>query len=491
VLIISQLLKRRLICCPKIDGILHPLSKEHKEHLICCPNQTRNAETALLPLSKQYGCAQLAKCIRRLPGLKMEETKASGANRLWQYAVNPSQAQLLVAAPKEYFLGPVFAASKQAGPREVTIGDHRYQIGGFHPLRPDLRPPALDVRHARAIFSLLSFRDPYEDSRLVRFSFNEFCRRYANSNGGRYARAIADIVADLLDAYIRVTDVNTGISHQYRLIEHVDIEGRPPRRKDALLANSAQQEMWFNGCTLSPEFFGLLSRIAELQSLKLDVFTAIRSPLAQAIYLYIPSRAHHHSREEPFEITLTRLLEQVSFPIPVFKSQRKQIFTQHEKEGRSVLQQLDGIETLSGRFHAVLAETSDGTDWKFLAWVDKSAKKPKSPGEGSKLVAAYVKSGRPRELLDQALSEIRPLDDYELGMLETAGVVVGKNRRFFEMAKAILKETRFNGLLSEAKGDELEGRKAQKNATARLIHRIMEAVGAPVATSKAVQAAQR
>jgi hypothetical protein len=52
--------------------------------------------------------------------------------------------------------------------------------------------------------------------------------------------------------------------------------------------------MWFNGCTLSPEFFGLLSSIAELQNLKLNVFTSIRSPLAQAIYLYIPSRAHHH-----------------------------------------------------------------------------------------------------------------------------------------------------------------------------------------------------
>jgi hypothetical protein len=392
----------------------------------------------------------------------------------------------LVAAPKEYFLGPVFAASKQTGPREITIGDHRYQIGGFHPLRPDKRPPALDVRHARAIFSLLSFRDPYEDSRLIRFSFNEFCRRYANSNGGRYARAIADIVADLLDAYIRVSNVNTGISHQYRLIEHVDIEGRPPRRKDSLLANSAQEEMWFNGCTLSPEFFGLLSSIAELQNLKLDVFTAIRSPLAQAIYLYIPSRAHHHSKEDPFEITLTRLLEQVSFPVPGFKSQRKQIFTQHEKEGRSVLQQLDGIETLSGRFRVGLAETNDGTDWKLLAWVEKTAKKPKLPGEGSKLVAAYLNSGRPRELLDQALSNIKPLDDYENDLLETAGVVIGKNRRFFEMAKAILKEVRFNGLLSEAKGDELEGRKARKNSTARLIHRIMEAVGAPVAIPKPI-----
>ena len=410
----------------------------------------------------------------------MEAVKTSGASRLWQHAVNGGASQLLVAAPKEYFLGPVFAATKQTGPRAITIGDHRYEIGGFHPLRPELRPPALDVRHARAIFALLSFRDPYEDSRLVRFSFNVFCRRYANSNGGRYARAIAEIVADLLDAYIRVTDLRTGVSHQYRLIEHVDIEGRPPRRRDARLANSPQEELWFNGCTLSPEFFGLLSKITELQSLKLDVFTAIRSPLAQAIYLYIPSRAHHHTKEKPFEITLTRLLEQVSFVVPAFKSQRKQVFTQHEDAGRSIIQQLNGIEILSGRFHVALEETSDKTDWKLIAWVERSAKAPKLPGEGSKLATAYLNSGRPPELLAQALANIKELNDYERELLEAAGVELGKNRRFFEMAKAILKEARFDSLLGEAKGDALEGRRAIKNPTARLIHRIMDATGAPV-----------
>lgn len=72
----------------------------------------------------------------------------------------------LVLAPKDYFLGPVFAATPQAGAREVTGADRLYVIGGFHPMDNDIHPPALDVRHARAIFSLLSFRDPYEETRL-------------------------------------------------------------------------------------------------------------------------------------------------------------------------------------------------------------------------------------------------------------------------------------------------------------------------------------
>lgn len=405
-------------------------------------------------------------------------------------AVAPSRSNRkpeLVLAPADYFLAPIFAATKQSGPREVTVRikdadgkivEKRYLIGGFHPMRPELKPPALDVRHARAIFSLLWFRHPLEDTRFIRFSFNELCLKYAQANGGRYAREIKKIVADLMDSYIRVTDLNTNIDHEYRLIERIDIEKRPPRRRDSRLATSNQKEMWFNGCTLSPEFYALLDRVAELQHLKLNVFTAIRSPLAQAIYLYIPSRACHHTEAKPFEISLTRLLEQVSFPIPRQKCRRHKLFNQHAGENRSIIQQLDGLETLRAIFHVRLAETSDGSDWKLLAWVENNGK-PRASAGNSKLVAAYLKSGRSRELLDQALSNIRPLTSYDTELLETADVVVGKNRRFFEMAKAILQEPRFVSLVSEAKSDLLEGRQPTKNPTARLIFRIMEAIETP------------
>lgn len=48
---------------------------------------------------------------------------------------NGAGERILVAAPRDYFLGPVFAATRQTGPREVTIGERRYLIGGFHPMR--------------------------------------------------------------------------------------------------------------------------------------------------------------------------------------------------------------------------------------------------------------------------------------------------------------------------------------------------------------------
>jgi hypothetical protein len=386
----------------------------------------------------------------------------------------------VVKAPQDYFLGPFFAATRQNGPREVTIGEKRYQVGGFHPLKQGYLPPALDVRHGRAIFTLLSFRDPYENSRRIRFSLNEFCRRYANSNGGRYFRDIRQILGELIDSFIQVTDLKTGYYHQYRLIDYIDIKGKVIRRKDSSLAASSQTELWFHGCDLSEEFYSLLGRVAELQHLKLKVFNSIRSPLAQSIYLYIPSRAFHRAEDDPFEITLTKLLEQVSFRIPRQKQRRHQIFTQHANEGRSIIQQLDGLETWSGRFRVALKETDDKSDWKLLSWMERTREKPKLEESNSKMIAAYLQSGRPRELLEQALAEIKTLTDYEEELLKAAIVDIERNRRFFEMAKAILREARFVSILAEAKADMLEGRPAKKSNTARLIHRIMEAVGAPM-----------
>jgi hypothetical protein len=128
---------------------------------------------------------------------------------------------------RDYFLGPVFAATKHAGRREITIGDRLYIVGGFHPLRADFCPPALDVRHARAIFTLLSFREPYSDnSREIRFAFNDFCRRYANSQGGRYMRAIKEIVGELMDSYIQVTDLKPVPTNICRMIDNIREEER-------------------------------------------------------------------------------------------------------------------------------------------------------------------------------------------------------------------------------------------------------------------------
>lgn len=140
------------------------------------------------------------------------------------------------------------------------------------------------------------------------------------------------------------------------MIDRIDFEEGQPHQRGG------------KGCELSSEFYGFFNRLADLAHLKYDVFTAIPSPLAQAIYLYIPSRASHHTEQAPFQITLTNLLTQVSYEVPVDMAGRRTLFTRGEN---SILRQLDGIETLSGRFRVRLTKTADGSDWTLQAWVEK------------------------------------------------------------------------------------------------------------------------
>src|SRR5581483_3647062 len=333
---------------------------------------------------------------------------------------------LLVKSPKDFLSGPFFAATKQTGRREVTIGNRRYLIGGHHPFRTDLKepPPALDMRHARSVFTLLSFLDPEKPpTQLINFPFNEFCRRYANSSGGRYMRDIKNILGQVADAYIQVTDLDTGVARSYRIIERVDIRGPVIKRRDSRLATSPQTEFNYNSCTLSPEFCALLADIVELRYLKLSVLTRIRSPLAQAIYLYIPSRAAHHSEADPFEISLTTLFNQVSFPNPRHKSKRRQVLTKHAEAGHSILQKLDGAETLTGRFRVQLAQTANGQDWKLQCWVERDEK---TLGE-SILEKAFLDSGRNESQLRVALANVQPLTAHEIDLLEAAKVKIAPN----------------------------------------------------------------
>ena len=133
-----------------------------------------------------------------------------------------------VTVPKDFLLCPLFAATPQTTSRLVTVGDRRYQIGGFHPLDSAKKPPSLDVRHARALFALLSFRKPFDPSGKVEFSMSEFCRRYGHSYGGRYAKDLRLLLGDLLDTYLRVQHLNQKEFFTYRLIERVEIRQRPP-----------------------------------------------------------------------------------------------------------------------------------------------------------------------------------------------------------------------------------------------------------------------
>ena len=405
------------------------------------------------------------------------------------------QKRTVVRAPKFFSIGPFFAAKEQDGQRIVEYSSKRFEIGGFDPLDPDHKPPAYDVRHGRMTIALLAIRDENHFGKDVYFSFRDLCSYYAKSRGGRYARDIKKLLSALTRTWVRIIDLETGDAFTVRLLERVYLPERPILRRDHGYLNSRQTDLKLNQISFSAEFYSLLTDIQELQQIRYDEFLSITSPLAQSIYLYMPSRAVHHKDSKPFEITLTNLLEQVSYPLPKAKSKpsdrsaeahekklRRQLFSKKSRQSsRSVIEQLDGRKTLTGTFRAKLAETSDGTDWKLQCWVEKELDKfiaQKEPT--SALYKRWRASGKSRAQFQKRLARIRPLDEFEgdgeLYSLQCGNVRTKGNERFLEQALAILGNERFHQLASEAKSDFEMKVKPTIDETRRFIHRILEAV---------------
>jgi len=386
--------------------------------------------------------------------------------------MSKAQKPITPLVPQEFIKNPFFAAVKQTKPREIMIDGRRWAIGIAHPTKRR-ESPALDMRHARACFALLSFRDESEDGRTIHFSMNEFCKRYAKSQGGRYARDILNLLYDLQETFV-AREIEDDKIEYFQILGEIYIHQKAARRRDALLAISEQGEMWLDRVSLSPEFFGMMKRWEELARIRLDVLNSLRSPKAQAIYTYIPSRAIHHGKDSPFQITARNVLQQIGAPVPEQKSKRKEVFTQNK---HSILSQLDGAEITNGsKLRVALENTKGGSDVKLIFWTEKEEQGSEvvQPPKTTKTLDAWVLSGRSQTAYEQRLKRRKPLSEYHRELLERSKVEIEGNERFFENATALL-GNQMDMILSEAKGDALEG-DAGNNPTGRMIYRILEAI---------------
>jgi len=192
--------------------------------------------------------------------------------------------------PRDFLIAPVFTVTPQTEPRTLVINSVKWTIGVEHPVKRH-PTPALDMRHGRACFTLLSFRDRLKNERDINFSMNEFCHRYANSQGGRYSRKILNILFDLHETWIS-RELPDGRTERFAIIEGIKlVQDRPVRRRDALDAARAaegQRELWLERVSLSPEFFSMLQNWERLTRFRLDVLNSMSSPTAQAIYRFRP-----------------------------------------------------------------------------------------------------------------------------------------------------------------------------------------------------------
>jgi hypothetical protein len=237
---------------------------------------------------------------------------------------------------------------------------------------------------------------------------------------------------------------------------------------------------------LAPEFVELLMDWTQLMHVRLDVMRSLTSDLAQAIYLYIPSRAVHHTKEDPWKIGLTALFEQLDLPIPSSKSVRKKILTQHKK---SVLRQLNDVPVLKGFLKVSLRLNKDKTDWLFLAWVEMSDELPDLRTSDSALVEAWRKSGRPETELAKVLRTALPdLPDDTRHLAEIARVDLEKIERFLRICILLLGKNKLLRMLAELKVEVIEGR-GPYNPTGTLIWRLLNEIEQPVRANRVTSSA--
>lgn len=334
-----------------------------------------------------------------------------------------------VLVPRDFVVSPLFPAYGQPG-RSIVINDRKWEFGVPNPLKPDSGETVhLDIRHGAACFTLLSFRNLAAGGGIIPFSLNEFCRRLFGYNDGRAYRKARSVLGDLRDCWIRITEQD-GSSRTFTIIESIEVLNRVKGWRNY----EKTMELWLDRIRLHPEFMKLLNDIDRIANIRIDVLNGISSPLAKSIYAFLPSRASFRTKQNPFQITLGTLLEQIGCRPPLFKSQRKRIFTQHE---RPVISQLDGASMLSGTLHVKLEETEDGSDWKLLTWSEKIT---------------------PPEWIGQEL------DEYEIGKLKTCGIDVESSGNFLRKCRFVLGEALFKGICAEVAGKVSEGYKIDNPA---------------------------
>lgn len=122
-----------------------------------------------------------------------------------------------------------------------------------------------------------------------------------------------------------------------------------------------------------------------------------------------------------------------------------------------------------------LEETKDKSDFKLIVWTEGGGEPTPNVVESkSKMLEAWLTSGRSQRLYEKRMKSRQPLSDYHRDLLERADVKLEGNERFFENAAALL-GIQMDQILSEAKSDALEG-DAGNNPTARIIYRLMSAI---------------
>ena len=334
-----------------------------------------------------------------------------------------------IIVPKDMATTPFFTVSPLEN-RSFITGSRRW----------DFSMP-LTIEHGAVLYNILSFKDPFNPSRDIEFSVCELCKRMFASDNASNLERTRKLLLQLENAKVRIVDLDRDRYQIFRLIERIRIEGEVDKNLRENIASSR-----IKGVVIDKTFVGILEKAAEITGLNLQEFNSIRSKIAKAVYNYLPSRANYHDEQDPFEISLAKLFQQLNITGFESKCRRKQAMTQHEA---SVIKQLDGRRVLAGRLRVKLGETKDKSDHKLLSWTERKEVPPWA----------------------NAL-----LSGYEQEVLERSGIDTSRMEKFLKKAKHLLGEGLFDEILADEKNKVLEGKAAITSPAARLVDSLKRAI---------------
>jgi hypothetical protein len=394
--------------------------------------------------------------------------------------------------PRDWLNGPVFSPKKQVAIREVAVNKNIWRMGIPNPLT-NVPSAQIDMTHVRVLLGVLSF---WRGDNPMSMSIRELAKRASGSFGGAYFKLLRQKLGELRDYWIGV-ELENGDKRMFPALSRVEITARNVRSKKPDQQQTLPLDDWavvkkqgkdisgthvqLDNVTLAPEFVELLLDWTQLMHVRLDVMRSLTSDVAQAIYLFIPSRAVHHTKEDPWKISLSTLFEQLGMPVPHSKSVRKKILTQHRT---SVIHQLNNAPVLKGFLRVSLRLNKEKTDWLLLAWVEIQEKLPDLFSSDSALVEAWRNSGRSESDLAKLLKTTLPdLPDYARELAKLASVDIEKCERFLRLCILLLGKNKLLRMLAELKVEVIEGRGPQ-NPTGTLIWRLLNEISQPVRSNR-------
>ena len=404
---------------------------------------------------------------------------------------NPARSEISLV-PRDWLNGPVFSPKKQVAIREVAVNKNIWRMGIPNPLT-NVPSTQIDMTHVRVLLGVLSF---WRGDNPMSMSIRELARRASGSFGGAYFKSLRQKLGELRDYWIGV-EFENGDKRMFPALSRVEITAINVRSKRLDKQETLPLDDWavvkkqgkdtsgthvqLDNVMLAPEFVELLWDWTQLMHVRLDVMRSLTSDVAQAIYLFIPSRAVHHRKEDPWKISLSTLFEQLGMPVPHSKSVRKKILTQHQT---SVMHQLNNAPVLKGFLKVSLRLNKEKSDWLLLAWVEIQENLPDLFTSESPLVEAWRKSGRPEtdlaKLLRTALPEL-PGDTRDLAKI--ASVDLEKIERFLRLCILLLGKNKLLRMLAELKVEVIEGR-GPHNPTGTLIWRLLNEISQPVRANR-------